>query len=388
MSLEGRVSQKSIPLGRTGDSTKMSNIWRLNDYNWTHENLAYSTYTNEMEYKVQYAEVTEFQPTEIWDFDKVQKKLKNVAYGAANKATGGLLQKYYIESKIDDFVKKPETQSSVLQEYGKWLDKLYNPRYVARYYFPYFGEDLISVDNHAGWDNKGSYGDNFADTSAFKGITAAIEVFGQSEMTFNNYPMRLTYKPSEETGPPLKISYTLINNSMDAIQSNFRLIHALEAGMHQVNIDGAVKCANLYRVYIPEERLIYYASASMGVKKKGKQRRLGKSVAKEIGVKYLDGNSFIPDAYEVEITFKSIVPENFNVQMAMLEGGFDGVQYEEGESMEELGSMSADIEAALMKADGMIKSGVDKAKSLMSDAPKAFSDGLDNLGALANVLKK
>jgi hypothetical protein len=262
--------------GKATTQDNTTNIWGLEDYTWTHENLDYQQYTSDMQSKIQYVEITEFQPTEVNNLMKIVRDATSNIAEKVNNASGNTLGVLRIEGSINTFVRKSQSdQKAILKEYNELFTKLYDPKFVARYYMPYYSDKVINVDNKSQWSVENT-----------KGLSD-IPLIGA--------------KLSKITG-------------------------------------GGTKSSDISSLMNAPIRQTYSSD-------------------------FIKPTTFIPDAYELKMVFKSMVPQNFNTQMDTL--------YDTPQGIDVYGESGIDPVPKGGPADNLVQTisdKVDKAKGIISKA--------------------
>ena len=187
------------------------------------------------------------------------------------------------------------------------------------YEVPFTGKTILVSDGTSGWSDTGLKGVNTSGSGIFSDL---LNFFGKN--------IRISTTPiwdgaADSTGSTYTIQFTLFNDTSDAAVQNFIFINTLfpnnkwlqyhiyqhSPSLYDIKIDGigrAMLCAGQFECEAvgplrePSEEIFRVLTSHMN-----SSHRL--SYWKELKSQKL---VVIPDAYDVKLTFKSLLPDNFN----------------------------------------------------------------------------
>ena len=201
---------------------------------------------------------------------------------------------------------------------------VFNGKYIRSYEMPYNSDIYINVDGISGWDTLGASDIGFAGSkklqNIFKAITSIIDSpFVPTWNTTKGYKSFYNFTTK----------FHLINDNFKNLVSNFTYISQLLQGCMWMQYDTFRVPPNVFSVEIPGVIFLQYATAVVNINTVGNKRIINandiiKSEFGKTGYKlYTDGygDMFFPDAWEVEVTFKSLIPNSFNTFMNYFENG-------------------------------------------------------------------
>jgi hypothetical protein len=281
-----------------------------------------------------FIEITEFQPVQIFQWlkslNQFYQKTKAVASTAvlAAKSLSDLGQNLPTaadpgEAIVNFFLldSLPKNDSQVLDTPIKLIKEMFQGKYVARYELPYDPSVVYRAQGNNGW-NKGQ-------------MTEAGEKSGTMEqissLVMKNMPLDFPLIPEWKydgtvDAPEIATEFILYNDSYSNLKRNFKFLHALASGAYWEQIDYLQRSPNVYNVHFPGYFEYYYCTMDIVIETIGNMRKLnGVSLSKDVGITNnttLD-NAFFPDAYKISITFRSLIPNNFNVYLKYLLNGKD-----------------------------------------------------------------
>lgn len=196
--------------------------------------------------------------------------------------------------------------------------------YLNSYELPYSGTSAFSVKSGAGWvDGSGRYFDQiFKTVEDFLGIdTIAYPEFKMSSAMTER--MQFVTK------------FNLINNNIDNLIKNIRFIHMLYPGAIWGRLGLRAVPSMIYTLDIPGVNFCRYSTMDLDIKGKGFQKKLPSDILSKVltnlgltnstdGQKksgYINEETFFPEIYSVDMTFKSILPYTFEMYADYLLNG-------------------------------------------------------------------
>jgi hypothetical protein len=128
----------------------------------------------------------------------------------------------------------------------------------------------------------------------------------------------------------ITMNVMLFNDNLGAVFKNLAFIHSFVAGNLWYQDTFIQKCSSLYDVEVPGRFRYYFCTCDIMVKCVGKNRKICKTSdysaltnrfnLNEVNIEVLDN---IPDAWEIEFKFKSVIPNNFNSYIAYTMSSFE-----------------------------------------------------------------
>lgn len=246
---------------------------------------------------------------------------------------GEIAAKMLGNKRIEQISKNPSEYYSNVDQYMNNIKNLFttvNGSKICSYELPFLSEYFLEADGDAGWQ-----------------ATGMDAQFGDLAKTMTNYNIGFPITPNwtyDSKRLSTEFTFNLINDTSDNLKDNLEFIHAILPGMMHVlvngsemgkesslqqmgsNILGAVttlfKSPNVYEVIVPGRFRWLWCTAQMNIKYKGKiynedMSNLigGASEKNKSGYEYLNiepGLIAFPEAYEVEMTINSLLPQSFN----------------------------------------------------------------------------
>lgn len=187
---------------------------------------------------------------------------------------------------------------------------------VHTFKIPYFGDQYISQDGSTGWS-----------TNTFKsglGDSTIANIAKQADSIIN-FPTVPTWTATEATEKAkLTTKLFLINDTKEALEKNFNFIRALcsGSGWVQTKADSGIngfrsiqKSPNLYRVECEGRMNYLICSQKVDIKYVGAVRRPYETLDTMLP------NMLVPDVYELEISYESLIPNNYNTMLLLYTDG-------------------------------------------------------------------
>ena len=236
---------------------------------------------------------------------------------------------------------------------------------VAYFEVPYNGDVFLTNMQSSFWkgaaDLQGALanGSNSAMMNILKDSTAV------------NFPATPTWNSEEGGGAPepLSIDLVLYNNNLQNLVNNYKYIHGLMQGVYWSQIGFFQKSSNLYDITLPGRFRYFFCTLEAQVQFVGKRRRLPNTMTGKFNEIFSNGsnkskdkiklsaeianNGFFPDAYRLTLTFKSLMPNNYNMYLQYFingsqladTGAISQAQFASGlsDTFKALGSASAGV---------------------------------------------
>lgn len=229
--------------------------------------------------------------------------------------------------KIDDLKLNEElakinsSNNSILDRPVQMIKEMFTGKYVGSYEIPYWqnNETFINISNGDKWNVKGEAGQSEIGKSIKEYLNKGANV---------DYPTIPTWSLKDGATVPadIAVKFSLYNDNLSNLMKNFKFVHTITSGAFWVQDNYRQMQPNLYDVHFPGYFQYYYCSMDIQVKLIGMKRKLQLiSLDKLRGVSGINipDNTFFPDMYYVEITFKPLVPNNFNMYLNYLIKGPD-----------------------------------------------------------------
>lgn len=208
--------------------------------------------------------------------------------------------------------------------------------YTAYYELPFMNDEsrnYLSSDGNSGWksENLGT---------ALDGVIPFINQIKSFASKFMEGGIDIASRPKWNSSSvtnyqPIKTNFTLFNDTYEHFEQNLKFIHTFVAGNLWVQDVLVQRSSSLYDVEIPGRTRQCFCSANVSVKYSGKVRINDKIFAgsgdmislddvvngklllqPHMDLKNRDLLRYIPDAFEVDVEFHSLVPNNFNTYMS------------------------------------------------------------------------
>jgi hypothetical protein len=149
-----------------------------------------------------------------------------------------------------------------------------------------------------------------------------------SENVMMNWPTTPNWDYSP-TFPQLEFKFHLINDDSYNLKQNLQFLIAFTSGMHWVQVGRQFKSPNVYQVHVPGRFRWYWSALAMNVKTVGKifyDRSISGDLSKnEVKMFSGENGAGFPEVFEVSLSVKSLVPNNFNLYIDYLLNGQSGV---------------------------------------------------------------
>lgn len=117
--------------------------------------------------------------------------------------------------------------------------------------------------------------------------------------------------------PSIKNTFYLINDNNLNLAKNFGFLQAFFAGTQWLSLyAGTVQSSNVYNVICPGRFQLMWCSIETTITYEGKLRKNNK-MFEDFGnkIKSIDIDTLWPDAWKIEISIKSLVPNNYNTHI-------------------------------------------------------------------------
>jgi hypothetical protein len=124
--------------------------------------------------------------------------------------------------------------------------------------------------------------------------------------------------------PQIENTFYLINNTNENLEKNFKFLQAFFAGTQWLNLyAGVVQSSNVYNVICPGRFQLMWCSINAKISYAGKLRKNISMTKYSEKIKSIDIDTLWPDAWKVEITIKSLVPNNYNTHIDYYANGMN-----------------------------------------------------------------
>lgn len=322
---EGNISgdlREKFPF--RSQTTKVS----LSDYKWSHQSINYPGGNNNNFDNVPRIIIEEFQPDISINTAKAVSNLVLAAGAAGGKALASKLGKSKAGKKAEiegssgtlgklagptlkqvateggfaviqnsfspESFKNPDEIKKQIEVYSN----LFSGQFLRNYELPYHSEqDYLQYGNHGSWSAKGLF------EKPLKTQTMGFNIPDVPEWNIS------------DSKPKITTNFHLINDTTDNLAKNFKFLQVLSSGAMWMQIGWFQKSPNVYRVTVPGRRMFFFASMVINCKYMGKLRRNLELSGQLQGTVLNAGDYLFPEAYEVEVSFESLTPENFNTTM-------------------------------------------------------------------------
>ena len=246
-----------------------------------------------------------------------KKMVNQVLPADANKTgTEALLQLL----KIDKLIEQISQQNPIKQLYkffthGKWLNTYEVP------YLPGSADILYLKSNNASkWDVN-------AGMQKLMGKTLAGAL---TENTYMQYPVTPIFESGDNAAnlfETVTTTFYLINDSTTNLAKNFKFLHSLFAGTQWILLKfGYRRAPNVYNVYCNSRFNYIWASIDMTVNSCGKvykNPKISNEFKEKYKFKYLNNDTLWPTAWQVTLSIRSLVPNNYNTYLEFIYNGFN-----------------------------------------------------------------
>lgn len=305
-------------------------------------------------------EVNEFQPDYIFGIEQKIDKAKNVITSTAGQVLqfikGGIqsvtnsVKQTHFEGLINETARGSNTEDTQVKIPLRQMVDMFTGHYIAKYAIPYNGNFFMSADGQEGWD--------IGDSGVANKIANVVKAF-TVPLDFGAVPMWSLQNIA--TFPNVKTSFILYNDNIKNLSKNFAFVNSLIAGAYWAREGYLQRSPNVYTVIYPGKFYILYATLKIEVLEVGNKRMLNSSNLGEFinnlgmdekGVANF-AKSMFADGYEVNIDFKSLMPNNYNTFLINLLNKYDRVGIgKELDSFTEKMVDKADVAAGAINAFG------------------------------------
>ena len=189
------------------------------------------------------------------------------------------------------------------------------------YTFPANAELYNEESNgSAGWTSNSS---SFGIESKSNGSLTGFNVFNQMLGTLNTSIMPIFNPYAQESKTTTKFKISLINDTRESAINNFLLVHNLIGGNLPLQYGFIRTGSSVYDILLPNgSRRYFMCGGKFSVKGKGVLRslesqfgsgELPNTVEADTAMKTMEfKNIKIPDVYDLDLEFNSLLPDNFN----------------------------------------------------------------------------
>lgn len=271
-------------------------------------------------------------------YDWVRNAPTNKLIGKAGVGFG----EYYLQAagkdKINQIVERlsqsPNAASywSNPQTYGYHMFGLFNIEGnapIATYELPFYSDYFLSTDGRKGWKTGGAelwYGRNLAQLAArFASIGYPTTPDWEFEPNFENldFTFHLINDSPEATLKNTIWLYSLVagtmyvqieNEQVDLTKADQQTVNMLTMAVtkYLTSISSFFKSPNVYEIVVPGRLRWLWCSMSVNVKCVGKLYKDGLTRTNGATESMADNGAAFPEAYKVEVSFQSLLPQSFN----------------------------------------------------------------------------
>ncbi len=291
---------------------------------------------------IQYINVTEFEPDMFFRMTQHLKliistlDLTNTAVQKALGAAEKFIDTFYKNKGKYNKKKAPDDSTTslalnyfldednnntyadqVLTRPLKIYRSFFNGKYVRSYQIPQNDDLFFSTDGTSGWNTNSD--------SMEMGFTGYMETIWKTLNNANIVSLppipRWNHKSEDTDFFGVDTTFNLVNNNLENLTKNFKFLINLVQGPFWIQNNTRQYPPNVYSVEIPGTVFIQYAAMGVNVSTKGNKRKpplkffqnLTPNIFGTNFTEYKDKHDILlPDAWEVTVSFKSLVPNNFN----------------------------------------------------------------------------
>jgi hypothetical protein len=269
--------------------------------------------------------------------DRIKKgggRFSNVASGLLDNAeavgegltlVGGSAAKLASEAHMQQLIDKlaaanggAEWEKEILNNPVEQVRNMLSGIKVAEFQLPYDGEIFLTNQQADFWTSSADF------KSALEG-GGLLSILKDS--TALNFPATPTWNPREGGGEtePISIDLLLYNNNIDSLIKNYKFVHGLMQGVYWSQIGNFQKSSNLYDIILPGRLRYFFCTLQAQITYVGKTRLLNEEAAKRLLQAFpkrgtslglsqdIVTSTFFPDAYKLNLIFKSLMPNNYNM---------------------------------------------------------------------------
>lgn len=295
--------------------------------------------------KIPHIIVSEFQPNSFKKmvfYMKLVKRqvretaahLKNIIINASNSSSA---IKELLESTFNGDIGGVSTAGDfiaeeILVDYNNYDEDIFgkpikntkfafNGKYIRSYEIPFNSNYYITANGAAGWSNLMNNNINLG-----KNMISSLYKVASNLPTFDQpFVPNWVSSKNAQSYYALETEYHLVNNNIENLAKNFQFLSHLFQGCMWMQYDTFRVPPNVYSIEIPGFLFIQFASLRIEVTSVGNRRRLSEDqynvITNETGFNIFNGelvekdSIFLPDAWKVNMTFNSLMPNNYNTLM-------------------------------------------------------------------------
>ena len=325
-------------------------VWELKDINIgnkQHLQIMDGSINNRDGLNVPILNVFEFQTTNYKNLTQYAKKIKqqfkrtldhilDVAGKVKKGSALSSVMNFLVNEDLKDIEKINKTVGKIEDEFKidyesyendifrePILDNKYafDGKYIRSYQMPYnieSGDTYFLADGRSGWGELG------VSDMKFLGNTKLQNIF-KAATSIIDTPLLPNWNSTQAYGAgsaytSIGTKFHLVNNTFDNLVNNFTYLSHLFQGCLWVQYETFRVPPNVFSVEIPGFIFLQYATAVINVRSVGNKRIINnkdilKTKFKKTGYSLFNDSKdhiFFPDAWEVEIIFKSLLPNSFN----------------------------------------------------------------------------
>jgi len=190
------------------------------------------------------------------------------------------------------------------------IKQIISGRYLGYYEIPFKGDLLfLNADGTSGWNYAGQK----------NSVISKVQSFMSKALPFDIDTIQMWNAPNDIEKQTIKVTLDLYNDNLDNLIKNFKYIHTLASGAFWLKDGFTTIAPNVYNVHFPGHFRYYYCAMTISVSNSGNKRKLTEDgFARFNNVCHTADvfkDTFFPDVYSLNITFTSLIPNNFNVYL-------------------------------------------------------------------------
>lgn len=295
------------------------------------------------------ADSTKKQPAQgaaVSESKNIADKIKSIWKDLADKLNSEGFYTTIFGSKVDKYAKNysmsPEYNKVVRFPFAVYY-KLLSCVTTNAYEVP-IHPDVVMQANSEGFQGAEPYAVSFPG----QGMIGSIPIIGKvisrimSSISINTSPVWDPSKTSN-TGPTINCKFKLFNDTVEAATINFIFVNTIGPNNMWYNYSIFKRAPALYDIKINGIYRYYMCTANVTIKPAGPVRKVPMAILKQLFMKYYGAQSFIspssstenelvsiPDIYDVELSFTSMLPNNFNNFLYVYAGNPDIMKSDKG----------------------------------------------------------
>ena len=262
---------------------------------------------------------------------QIAKQLKDKG-GAVAEDVFGKGVKLKSENHMDELIRNLSSAGSndiwkekILDTPVDQVKRMLSGVETAYFEMPFYGDEFLMNQQSSFWSAANDLKEVLDDGGSLAKILKNSSAV--------NFPTTPTWNPDGGGGTPepVQMELTLYNNNLPNLIRNYKFVHGLMQGVYWSQIGNFQKSSNLYDITVPGRFRYFFCTMEAQIRYAGKTRVLnadsvsdfmsnfsGKSdLNNTIKTEPLNQgvieNTHFPDAYNILLTFKSLMPNNYNM---------------------------------------------------------------------------